>query len=249
MAIIRQGVIGIYFLFDDTKAVVQGLVGEAQEGNFRAREKLIADHLLFVKKIVSKKLAVYEDISSRDEYSVGLIAFNEAIDGYKPGLRSFQSFAASVINKRLIDYYRSQSSYRTQMILAGDEQLLLVQDPCDCSEQVNIKIEMDSFEKSLSEYKISFWDLINETPKHMDSRILCLRIARTITGDPDLIGHLQRYKSIPLKMLLKKIKINPKTVERHRRYIISICLVLNSEMDNMKGYVESLIKGVADDAQ
>lgn len=246
---IRPGVIGIFFIFDDTKAVVQGLVGEAQEGNCRAREKLISEHLLFVKKIVSKKLAVYEDISSRDEYSVGLIAFNEAIDGYKPGLRSFQSFAASVINKRLIDYYRSQSRHRNQTILAGDEQLLSVQDPCDSTEQVNIKMEMESFEKSLYEYKISLWDLINETPKHADSRILCLQIARTITGDPDLMRHLQRYKSIPLKMLLKKIKINPKTVERHRRYIISICLVLTSGLESMKGYVESLVKGGVDDAQ
>ncbi|MFZ5633481.1 MAG: RNA polymerase sigma-I factor [Bacillota bacterium] len=243
--------IKIFLTFDDAKAAVLNLVMEAQNGNTGAREKLIADHQLFVKKIVSKKLTGYEDINSRDEYSVGLIAFNEAIDGYKPGLRSFQSFAASVINKRLIDYYRSQNKHRARTLYAVDDSGFLssVQDPCNTIDRVYVKLEMESFVSSLSQYKITLWDLINETPKHADSRALCLRIAKIITSDPDLCRHLQKYRSIPLKMLLKKIKLNEKTIERHRKYIISICLVLLSGLDTMKEYVESLIKGGDHDAE
>ena len=92
-------------------------------------------------------------------------------------------------------------------------------------------------------------DLVRETPKHADSRLLCARIAGIITSEPELLSHFRKYRTIPLKMLLKKIGVNEKTVERHRKYIIGICLVLVSDLDIMKSYVEELVKGGAGDAE
>lgn len=220
------------------------MVADAQGGNTGAREKLISDHIIFIKKIVSKNVTGYEDINSRDEYSVGLMAFNEAIDGYKPGLRSFQSFAADVIKKRLIDYYRSRNGRPSRNIyLLDDDRHTEGEEWSNPTEQVHIKLEMESFVQKLSVYNISLGDLVRETPRHADSRLLCVRIARAIAGDPDLCHHFKKYRTIPLKMLLQRIRINKKTVERHRRYIISICLVLLSDLDTLKEYVENLSRG------
>lgn len=220
------------------------MVREAQGGNTGAREKLIADHLIFIKKIVLKNTTGYEDINSRDEYSVGLMAFNEAIDGYKPGLRSFQSFAAEVIKRRLIDYHRSQVSHQSRNIyILDDGKFDAGEEWENHADRVHIRMEMESLVRNLAAYNISLRDLVMETPRHADSRALCVRIARVITGDSDLRHHFKKYRTIPLKMLLQKIRINKKTVERHRRYIIAICLVILSDLDALKEYVEGLCKG------
>lgn len=175
---------------------------------------------------------------------MGLMAFNEAIDSYKHGLRSFKSFAADVIRKRIIDYHRSRSSYLARNTYILDtESFYEIREAGSPIEQVHIRMEMELFARKLSEYNIGLRDLINETPKHSDSRLLCVQIAKIITGEPDLCNHFCKYRTIPIKMLLQKIYINRKTVERHRRYIIAICLVLISDLDTMKEYVENLYKG------
>lgn len=225
------------------------LVKLAQDGSADSREKLISEYQVFIKKIVSKNTAGCEDINSRDEYSIALIAFNEAIDKYKPGLRSFKSFASEVIKKRLIDYMRSQKKYRNRGIYLGDA-LDLPAAPSEIPEEkIQGKIEMESFVKSLQLHNITLEDLVRETPKHADSRLLCVRMAKIIANEPELLGHLKKYKTLPLKRLVKKIRVNEKTVERHRKYIIGICLVLVSELDIMKSYIERLVKGAEEDAE
>ncbi|HBV95712.1 MAG: hypothetical protein JL50_10495 [Peptococcaceae bacterium BICA1-7] len=237
----------IFFILGEGGKETGRLVLEAQSGDTAAREKIISENLVFIKKIVSKNSTGYEDIDSRDEYSVGLMAFNEAIDGYKPGLRSFQSFAADVIRKRIIDHHRSRSSYLARNLYVLDTETF--SDPratFSPTDQVHIRMEMELFVKKLSLYNIGLKDLLDETPRHADSRLLCVRMAKIITAEPELRHHFIKYRTIPLKMLLQKITINRKTVERHRRYIIAICLVLMSELDTMKEYVESLYKGGED---
>ncbi len=234
---------------DYKKDEINAMLREAQRGNPEIREKLIGDHLIFVKKIVSKYVNGCEDINSREEYSIGLTAFNEAIDSYKPGLRSFRSFAADVIRKRLIDYHRSQSRHKRNTFYIADlHQSPELAEHDAASEQVEVSLEMESFLTRLSEHGIDLRDLIKETPKHADSRVLCVRIAQAITRDPRLRGHFQKYGSLPLKMLLERIRVNVKTVERHRKYIIALCLILLSDLDLMKGYVEQLGKGGGKDA-
>jgi RNA polymerase sigma factor len=240
----------ILIFFDIWNRDDKDLVKLAQDGDADSREKLISEHQVFIKKIVSKNTVGCEDINSRDEYSIALIAFNEAIDKYKTGLRSFKSFASEVIKNRLIDYMRSQKKHRNRSFYFGDAIDPPAVDPSEIPEErIQGKIEMEAFVKSLELHNITLEDLVRETPKHADSRLLCIRIARIIAGEPELLGHLKKYKTLPLKRLVKKIRVNEKTVERHRKYIIGICLVLVSELDTMKSYIERLLKGGEEDAE
>ncbi len=232
---------GVSDIFGFDRHAVNNLVREAQRGDENARDRLIFEFQIFIKKVVSKNSTGYEEIDSREEYSVGLMAFNEAIDGYKAGLRSFQSFAAEVIRRRIIDCHRSRSSYRVRnLYILDEEKFAAMPDSANPAEQVHIKMEIEAFVKSLSKYNISLRELMKETPKHADSRLLCIRIARIINSESVLQSHFEKYKTIPVKMLLEKININKKTLERHRKYIIAICLVLMSNLETMREYVENL---------
>ncbi len=216
------------------------MIDQAQCGAYEVREQLIDMHQTFVKQIVKKNVIGYEEITSRDEYSIALIALNEAIDSYRPGFRTFKSFAASVIKKRLIDYYRNQKKRMDQNVYIEDMPSSAFDLQFDyASEKIDLQLEMQYFVDQLSLYGITLRDLVNESPKHIDSRLLCIKIAKTITGDAELKKHLLKYHTLPLKMLLKKLQISAKTVERHRKYIISICLVLLSDLDSLKEYVNN----------
>lgn len=225
------------------------MLREAQSGNSEVRERLIGEHLVFVKKIVSRYVTGGEEIGSSEEYSIGLMALNEAIDSYRPGLRSFRSFAADVIRRRLIDYHRAQSKHRRKTLYLAD--LATLQEPVGdgvSGEEVEGSPEMDAFLARLKEHGIDLQDLIGETPKHADTRLLCVRIARAVVGEEGLRSHFQRYRSLPLKMLVERLGVSAKTVERHRKYVIALCLILMSDLEVMKCYIERLGKGGGKDA-
>ncbi|HOV42340.1 MAG TPA: sigma-70 family RNA polymerase sigma factor [Syntrophothermus lipocalidus] len=219
-------------------------IREAQDGNTQARELLISQHLGFIKALVLKNVASNEDIINRDEYSVALIAFNEAISSYKPGLRSFQSFAADVIKRRLIDYRRSTEKHRKRIIYVDDiSNPLPDQDALVNGEELEIRMEMKDFVQKLAQYGVSLRDLVQVTPKHLDSRRLCAQLAQTIADSPDMRDYFIRYGAIPVQQLSEASGISPKTVKRHRKYIIALCLVLLSDLETMKRYVKGLGKG------
>jgi len=225
------------------------LVRKAQAGSVEARETLISQHQGFIKKLVLKNVTGYEDISNRDEYSVGLMAFNEAISSYKPGLRSFRSFAADVIKRRLIDYRRSLEQHQKRVVYIEDlPRLPAKSGSSGAEEKVELRLEFEAFVARLAQYGISLRDLVKETPRHADSRLLCVRIARAITGESEMCSHFVKYGTIPLRQVCEKIGVNPKTVGRHRKYIIALCLVLLSDMETMKQYVRGMGEGGDDDA-
>jgi len=234
---------------------IDTLLSRARGGDRDARERLIDECQQFIEKTVARHTRTFSDVKSRDEYSVGLMAFNEAIDKFDPGHnRSFLSFAGDVIQKRIIDHYRRNkaqvncvpfSSFECSEELSFDRAQAGSLDPV--WERVEREDDINSFLSTLKEFKISLDDLVKNTPKHRDSRLLSIKIARTIASDPDLIGDLLRKKSIPLKKLLSKTEVNPKTIERHRIYIITICMVLTGNLETLKSYIEQTEKGGGND--
>ena len=252
----KRGWVLIFFdRFKKTNKDIDVLLSRARNGDHNARERLIEACQQFIEKTVAGHTRTFSDVKSRDEYSTGLIAFNEAIDKFDPRHnRAFLSFAAEVIKKRIIDHYRRNkagpysipfSSFECPEELSFDRPQAGSLDPV--GERVERKHDLDAFLAALKDFKISLDDLVKNTPKHRDSRLLSIKIARSIVGDPDLLGDLLRKKTIPFKKLLGRVEVNPKTIERHRIYIITICLVLASNLETLKSYIEQTEKGGGND--
>ena len=88
------------------------IVRKIQDGDERLREQFIVDYRPFVIKTISRFCGKFIELENADEYSVGLIAFNEAINGYDPVKGSgFISFAGQVIRRRLIDHSRKNKNH------------------------------------------------------------------------------------------------------------------------------------------
>ncbi|MGV3487843.1 MAG: sigma factor, partial [Tuberibacillus sp.] len=92
----------IQSLVSDTGSVIklEDKIFKIQNGDERLRNRVITNYQPFVKKVASKVCNRFID-QTMDEYSIGLFAFNEAINQYKDsqGTR-FLTFADMVIRRR-----------------------------------------------------------------------------------------------------------------------------------------------------
>ena len=73
------------------------------------KDLLIKQFKPFIASVIQKRLGKFLAYGVDDELSIGLLAFNEAINSYNINKGRFLSFSRLVITNRIIDYYRKQS--------------------------------------------------------------------------------------------------------------------------------------------
>jgi RNA polymerase sigma factor len=230
---------------------INDTITKIKSGDKSLRDSFINDYKPFVLKIVSSVVKRYIEIENSEEYSIGLIAFNEAIDSYDNNKYSnFLKFAEQVIRRRIIDYIRNNQKNNRVLPFSyfeDDESSASVEDYIKVEsdptiENVELQDEILLFNKKLEAFDITIDDLVICAPKHADSKQLSIRIARVLAENKELYDKLLRKKTIPVVELMRCINVNNKTIERNRKYIIAICLILNSNLDDLKDYIRSVEK-------
>ena len=72
---------------------------------------------------------------------------------------------------------------------------------------------------------------------------MCAAIAKKLHEDERLSARLDQDGRLPIAGLLAGFSLSRKTIEKNRKYIIALYLILKSDMEILKGYIESYIKG------
>lgn len=226
------------------------ILNKIRKGDKLLKDRFISDYRPFVIKSVSRVLNnKYIEIENCEEYSIGLIAFNEAIDKYDEArMCSFEKFSYQVIQRRLIDYRRKNHkhssvypfSYFETAETNDVEEKIFIQDYSDHIYEYEVREEFLTFTKRLKEFGISMNDLVKSMPKHKDSRSTCAKIARLIVEDNNLFERFNIKKTIPFKNLTEYIDVSQRTVERNRKYIMALVLILKSDLEIIKNYIKHL---------
>ncbi|UOF92730.1 RNA polymerase sigma factor SigI [Fodinisporobacter ferrooxydans] len=230
---------------------LEQLLADIQAGDEQARDAFIRKYIPFVAKVASQSSKRFIRQGEDDEFSIALSAFNEAINRYDQSKgANFLSFAETVIKRRLIDYFRSKSSRNrdiplTEFEIEDDEKNVInvVEVQKSIDEHTRQKEQMDRAEEILrytevlASFDIHFEELVELSPKHSDARQSAIEVARVISADPLLMKHLHEKKSLPLKQLLEHVKVSRKTIERQRKYIIAIALILSGDFELLQGYI------------
>lgn len=215
------------------------------------RNDFIQKYQPFIAKVASKVCKQYID-QSRDEYSVAIEAFNEAIDHFQAKQGStFLSFSEMVIRRRVIDYIRKESRQTRDIFLEHeikDEE----NQQSESLAQINASIakyqlqqeserrrlDIIEYQQQLEKFDITFSELITLCPKHVDARENAKQIAKFLAERPDFIEHLLEKKQLPMKELLKFVNCSRKTVERNRKYIIAMALIYIGDFQSLRSYIE-----------
>ncbi|NRD78656.1 RNA polymerase sigma factor SigI [Bacillus sp. BRMEA1] len=246
--------LGLLFLTKKNKRTLEEKVALVQEGDKALLNEIIDDYKPFIAKTVSSvcKRYIYE---TDDEFSIGLIAFNEAIEKYsKERGSSLLSFSEVIIKRRVIDYIRKQT--RNQHIsmdlgLTSPEEEspgtvivneLSVDEYNKKNDEQLRKDEILQFQALLAKFDLSFNDLVENAPKHSDARKNAIYAAKMLSENKELIDNMFEKKRLPIKELEKMVNVSRKTIERNRKYIIAIALILTSDYIYLKEYLKGVLE-------
>lgn len=218
-------------------------------GDKLEREKIIEEYIPFIIKTVSSVTNRYIESENSEEYSVGLEAFNEAINKYESKSGNFISFAKIVISSRTKDYLRkikkdSKVISINQFPKEEQENIQNNLKTQDFVESVVLKEEIKIFENKLKGFDITFDDLLKEAPKHNDTRINAINIARYIFENNSIKTELMEKKRIPNSKIIKDLNVTQKILKRSRKFIIAAVIILEGDSDLLKSYITLDKEGV-----
>jgi RNA polymerase sigma factor len=185
---------------------------------------------------------------SNDELStVGMMAFKEAIEKYDKSKGNFFTFAKLVIKSRATDYLRKIKSVR-------DREKLIINDNED-NESVNIierftfenydesninelrRLEIEEIKGCLRDFDIEFEDIVINSPKKGKLKNLYTYIAKYASQDEEIMRKFLSNRRLPIKEICLEFKNQRKKIERGRKYIIFLILVLTGDFPMIRSYI------------
>ena len=228
------------------------LVLLAQQGDSRCRNELLAAYHSFIIQIASQFCHRYLREGVDEEISVALLAFNEAIDNYRPGQGAqFLYFARMVIKRRLTDYLRRSAAWNREIPFSGmqtdtenNSGIEAVEKTAAVTAFVEEEASFDRREeilyfcKRLNDFGISVRDLVRASPKHADARQRALFVARAIAENDLWRKHFLTRKELPLKDMENSMPVSRKTLERQRKYIVALLLVYTEDLPYIREYLK-----------
>ena len=226
------------------------LVARAQAGDLGAREVLLREYRPFVLRVASEVRGRYVAPSS-EEAAVALLAFNEAIDSYRPDRgAAFFTFCAAVIKRRLIDHYRRQSRRTREMLLSAleeEDEEGGVYAPAEVEaaraahqaflESWERREEVARFGARLREVGLSLRELVRVSPRHRDARERALQAARYLAARPALGKRALEQGKLPVRELEADLGLGRKVLGRNREYILAMALVLLEDFPYLREYL------------
>ena len=236
------------------KRTLEETVTLIQQGDKSLINEIIDAYKPFIAKTVSSvcRRYIYE---SDDEFSIGLIAFNEAIEKYSPDRgSSLLSFSEVIIKRRVIDYIRKQTKNQhisIDLTNASNEEEspgtvivneLSLDDFHKKNDDQLRKDEIIQFQALLTTFDLNFSDLVENSPKHADARKNAIYAAKMLIENQEMKDLLFEKKRLPIKQLEKLVNVSRKTIERNRKYIIAIALILSSDYVYLKDYLKGVLE-------
>ncbi|MFD2673426.1 RNA polymerase sigma-I factor [Marinicrinis sediminis] len=218
---------------------IADMLRKAKNGSADHRHTMIEHYRPFIIRVTShlcKRHIAWQD----DEASIGLIAFNEAIDRYQfQGGRSFESYCYLTIQSRLIDEFRKQKKYRElhSLTMENDNEYELSEAELQSSMDIYMRshtaeqlaYELQRYDEVLQQYGIDLEELESCSPDHKDTRMKLIQMAKAFMQYPDLLQKLTLKKRLPIKEMLVYSDVSRKTLERNRKYLIALIVMYSSD--------------------
>lgn len=210
--------------------------------NFEDKNNFIIESKLFIyisaNSICKKRLQWEND----DELSIALIAFDKAIETYSSSRGNFYSYAKIVIRNSLIDYFRI--GINNHLSLNDEEATNYFYEKDSISkyeiEKENILRceEMEAYTIELTKYSITLEDLVDNSPSHIDAKEKLLDLAFLCSGNEEILCFIKKNKMLPIKKIILLTGIKRKYIEKWRKYLISVILILfNDTYKYMRSYL------------
>jgi RNA polymerase sigma factor len=207
--------------------------------------RLIEDYMPFIKKAVSDagNLGMEYD----DRLSVAMLTFMNCVKQYETQRGGFMAFAKACIRNRLIDESRKQLRYSGRVIPLfpdnDDERPGAIEDMASIStynleeERKNLSAEIELLSAHIAEYGIAFKELPRICPKQERSRKQCIELGRAVASSDEMRDTLMKHRRLSQSELARKFGISEKTIEKHRKYIVTVAVLLTGDYPLIRAFL------------
>ncbi|WP_092926373.1 sigma factor [Romboutsia hominis] len=198
--------------------------------------EIVEENIGFIINTISKVTGKYVSIENDDEFSIGLMAFVEALDKYNQEKGPFLSFAKIVIESRVKNYLVKEKkkvdvvSIDLYKEIGIDINNILYNPIEDKTELIN---EIQQFKEELNLFKLTIEDLIKEAPKHSDTRENAINVSKKASKDLEVTDFMYEKKRLPIKKISLKYMVTEKVIKRSKKFIISLIIIFFKKYRNL----------------
>lgn len=201
---------------------------------------LIKEYMPLIIKTITSITNRYVAVENDDEFSIGLIAFKEAVDKYEDNRGSFSSFAKLVISSRIKNHLIKENKFNNvESIEQLNDTGINIDDfhhtPIESSDE--LAIEIDKLKEEINKFGFSFEDLVEESPKHEDTRKRAIDISKGVNDEVLLKEFMYEKKRLPIKQISLRFSVTEKIIKRSKRFIISVVIILDKNFRNLKLWI------------
>ena len=210
----------------------------------RVSEEFIEKHIPFIISCISKFTGRYVSIENDDEYSIGMIAFVEAIEKYKEKRGDFYAFARLVIESRLKNFFEKENkNSKNKSIEDYKEKGIDILETADNNEDLDLnrEITIDEIKKlkeEIDEFGFGFEELVNEAPKHKDTREKAIDISEKSSREKDITDFMFMKKRLPIKNMSYRFDVSEKVIRKSKLFIITVIIILFRGYRNLKLWIK-----------
>ena len=203
--------------------------------------ELIEEYIPFIIKTISKFTNRYVSIENDEEFSIGLVGFYEAVQKYNNDKGPFLPFAQLVITSRLKNYYNKENKHNLHISMDSmEEEGINIKEKLsnpieDKSELVD---EMDELKREINIFGFSLEDLVDEAPKHVDTRANALDLSEKVSKDKPLVDFMYTKMRLPIKQISLKYRVTEKVIKGSKKFIITGIIIFYRNFRNLKLWIK-----------
>jgi len=222
---------------DDLDKIISQL--DIQHDKLKINE-LLNQYDPFIISTVSKAKNEYIQIENDEAYSIGLMAFVEAIERYDSNKGPFLPFCQLVISSRIRTHMIHERKHAYVSLDTIDYETVEIgkEDEYQLEETSNLSDEIIELENALKFFNISFNDLVKYAPKHTDTRKHTVEIAVKTQADFELLDFLYEKKRLPFTKMVERFKVSLKTIMSYKHFIITVILIIDKNLKEIRSWIK-----------
>lgn len=210
----------------------------------QATEEFIEKHIPFIISCISKFTGRYVSIENDDEYSIGMMAFVEAIEKYKESRGDFYAFSRLVIESRLKNFFEKENKHIKNKSIEdykerGTDLVDNLEDynKDDLNREFTIN-EIKKLKEEIDDFGFGFEELVNEAPKHKDTREKAIDISEKSSREKDITDFMFVKKRLPIKNMSDRFDVSEKVIRKSKLFIITVIIILFRGYRNLKLWIK-----------
>lgn len=209
--------------------------------NFMCENEFIEEHFPFIIKSISKVTKRYVSIENDEEFSIGILAFHEAMKKHSEDKGPFLPFANLVISSRIKNYLLKENKHRLDPSLES-----LKEEGIEFSEEMlnpiedrsHLKDEIKNLKLHISEFGFDFEDLVDDSPKHKKTRENAINLSKKVSEEKPLVDFMYEKKRLPIKRISLQFNVTEKIIKGSKRFIITVIIIFDKNYRNLKLWIK-----------